>query len=223
MIIEIPEEIRAKIRFENEHWICTEELTDEENLLLFELNQKYADLCEEKNGKLPYKVLENQNGYQNVMYRGNIYIIWFDQYMFAMYARCDNLPLKYARYNNPKLILHGDYENFMPSHNADLSSRPYIEGFVTDRLHDYLYFYMQENHIDGVSLAPIYSAEYGKPFRFGDHYRESVLNGYSGFYKNNQYWIVRTDSEQGHISFLKSFDTFTAWAEGVRHTLKLKA
>lgn len=220
MRIEPPKEIKEKIQFENEHWVCTEELTEEENLLLFEFNQRCADLYEEESGKLPYKVLENQNGYQNVMYRGNIYIIWFDQYMFDMYARCDNLPLKYARYNPSKYVSHGRYENFMPNHNVDLSSKLYIEGFVTDRLHDYLYCYIQEHHINSVSFAPIYSAEYGKPFRFGDHYRDSVPNGYGAFYKDNQYRVIRMDSEQGYISSMKSFDTFRTWSQYIEHDLK---
>lgn len=139
----------------------------------------------------------------HAVYKGVPYHINYDQYMGEYFATNMNTGKRMAvgRYEYPDTE-EGGSSGFCP-----LPDKEYFGyGFITDMLHHMAAEFAEKKGIVRPKLCWIYNADFGKPFRVGDHYCELCPSMWNIYYRDGAYYYVHTDNE-GKLKCKMQFDT----------------
>lgn len=136
----------------------------------------------------------------DIIYKGERYRIWYDQYMGEYYGQNE------TRQSSRFCVGRYEYRNAPDNWCPLPDPQDFKNGFITDRLHDMAREFMEKNGYARPRCCPIYNAEYGKPFRYGDHYCDTVPDAWSIYYRDGEYFYIRTD-DSGILCCKKQFST----------------
>ncbi len=122
----------------------------------------------------------------DIIYKDVAYHLFYDQYMGEYFGRKDGESGRFC-------IGRYEYRNAPDGFNPLPDVQDFKNGFITDRLHDAAIDLKDRLGIASPKFGSIYNAEFGKPVRYGDHYRESIPDMWGVYYRDGRYFYVRGD------------------------------
>ncbi|MBE6901143.1 MAG: hypothetical protein E7478_01580 [Ruminococcaceae bacterium] len=150
-----------------------------------------------------------------IVYKDIAYHLFYDQYMGEYYGRNadDNTRFCIGRY---------EYRNAPDNWNPLPNEQDFKNGFITDRLHDEASELAKKLNITALKLAPVYNAEDGKPFRYGDHYTDSIPDMWSVYYRDGKYFYIDAYKSDALRIKLELDSEEELWKRAAEELLKTK-
>lgn len=151
----------------------------------------------------------------DIIYKDVAYRLWYDQYAGEYFGSKDGESRRFC-------VGRYEYRNAPDNFNPLPDVQDFKNGFITDRLHDEALRVAERLNITMPKLAPVYNAEEGSPVRYGDHYRDSIPDMWSVYYRDGKYYYIYADKGGIPCVRLELDSEDELWKRAEQELLKLK-